>query len=181
MSEVLNKMKNSKKKGKEITFQSTRCKHDQVWVRLPSGYRKKKLPGLKDWVAALNSGKYRQGSSHLCVKDNGRFKYCCLGVLSKVQGRLSEVDEDTKGDKPYAGGVAATSYLHSSNPVYSILSQSGYFPAGVVVNVFDKRNVDPIGNPNFYHSAACSLVGLNDDLGLSFKDIAKVLQILFKP
>ena len=176
----LNKMKKTKRKCKEITFQSTRCKHDQVWVSLPFGYRKKKLPGLKDWVAALNSGKYRQGSSHLCMKEKGRFKYCCLGVLSKVQGRLVSLDNSEKGDGP-SKHDSSVCYLHRSNPVYPILAQSGYFPDGVVVNVFDKRNVDSAGNPEFPYSDAYTLVALNDDLDLSFKDIAKVLQILFKP
>lgn len=178
---LLNKMKKTKKKAKEITFQSTRDKHDQVWVSLPFGYRKKKLPGLKAWVDALNSGKYRQGISHLCIKKEGRFKYCCLGVLSKVQGRLVSTKHKTeRGDGPSKHDYNVC-HLHPSNPVYSILDDLGYFPDDVYVNVFDKRDVDCNDNPEFTHSDANSLVKLNDDLGLSFKDIAKVLQIIFKP
>lgn len=174
-------MKKTEKKNKEITFQSTRDKHTQVFVNLPSGYRKKKLPGLKAWVDALNSGKYRQGSSHLCTKENGRFKYCCLGVLSKVQGRLFSSTDDNleKGDGPSKDDNSVC-YLHSSNPVYPVLAKSGYFPKGVYVNTFDKRNVDCNCNPYFTHYDAHSLISLNDDLDLTFKDIAKVLQIIFK-
>lgn len=176
-------MKKAKKKDKEITFQSTRDEHTQVWVSLPFGYRKKKLPGLKAWVDALNSGKYRQGGSYLCTKDNGRLKYCCLGVLSKVQGRLLSLDNSEKVDglSKHAKHAYSVCYLHSSNPVYSILADAGHFPDGVAVSVFDKRYTDPLGNPEFTHSDALTLVSLNDDLDLTFKDIAKVLQIIFKP
>lgn len=182
-SVLLNKMKKTKKtkkKDKQITFQSTRDKHTQVLVSLPFGYRKKKLPGLKAWVDALNSGKYRQGNSHLCIKNNGRFKYCCLGVLSKVQGRLvSTKCEAERGD----GTVDDYSvcYLHTSNPLYGIMGDNGVLPNGVWVNTFDKRTVYSDGTPEFTHGSVFTLVALNDDLYLSFKDIAKVLQLLFKP
>lgn len=35
------------------------------------------------WIAALRSGKYKQGRSVLRTADN---KYCCLGVLCEVAG-----------------------------------------------------------------------------------------------
>lgn len=36
---------------------------------------------LKKWIAALDSGKYKQGYCLLQMYDN---KYCCLGVACKV-------------------------------------------------------------------------------------------------
>jgi hypothetical protein len=36
------------------------------------------------WVAALRSGKYRQGTGRLRTKDGG---YCCLGVLCEAVGK----------------------------------------------------------------------------------------------
>ena len=189
-SALLNKMKKTKKtkkKDKQITFKSTSRAHKHVLVNLPSGYRKTKLPGLKAWVDALNSGKYRQGNSHLCMKDRGRFTYCCLGVLSKVQGRLVSAGNcnTEKGDGTIgADGTVddySVCYLHTSNPLYSIIGDNGVLPNGVWVNTFDKRTVDYDGTPEFDHSDAITLVSLNDDLSLSFKDIAKVLQLLFKP
>lgn len=182
-SVLLNKMKKikkTKKKDKQITFKSTSMAHKHVLVNLPSGYRKTKLPGLKAWVDALNSGKYRQGNSHLCTKEKGRFKYCCLGVLSKVQGRLVALDNLEKGDG-LSKDDNSVCYLHISNPLYGIISDDGVLPNGVWVNTFDKRTVDYDGTPEFDHSDAITLVSLNDDLKLTFKDIAKVLQLLFKP
>lgn len=38
---------------------------------------------VKDrWVAALRSGKYRQGRGYLCTTYKGRHNFCCLGVLA---------------------------------------------------------------------------------------------------
>ena len=43
----------------------------------------------KQWVKALESGKYKQGKNALAYKG----KYCCLGVLCEMLGKLSEEDE----------------------------------------------------------------------------------------
>lgn len=40
----------------------------------------------KKWVAALRSGEYAQGVCHLKKYRDGEFEYCCLGVLSVVNG-----------------------------------------------------------------------------------------------
>lgn len=40
---------------------------------------------LKDWIAALRSGDYKQGCKALCVEDDhGQRSYCCLGVLADL-------------------------------------------------------------------------------------------------
>lgn len=36
---------------------------------------------IKKWVEALESGRYKQGSSYLATIDN---EYCCLGVACEV-------------------------------------------------------------------------------------------------
>lgn len=41
------------------------------------------------WIAALRSGKYKQGTQYLC---NGGY-YCCLGVACELEGLL--VDDTT--------------------------------------------------------------------------------------
>lgn len=38
------------------------------------------------WVEALRSGKYKQGAGYLCLSENGRDKFCCLGVVLDIQG-----------------------------------------------------------------------------------------------
>lgn len=39
----------------------------------------------KQWLAALNSGKYKQGQEELlCIDEDGDKYYCCLGVLCNL-------------------------------------------------------------------------------------------------
>ncbi len=45
-----------------------------------------------DWVKALRSGRYKQGQSFLCQKREGKFYYCCLGVLVKRLGMLEQFE-----------------------------------------------------------------------------------------
>lgn len=40
----------------------------------------------KKWVAALRSGKYKQGKGALRIKGEKRDTFCCLGVLADVAG-----------------------------------------------------------------------------------------------
>lgn len=181
-------MKKKKIKRKEIVFKSTKGKNINVWVSLPSDYKKIKLTGLTAWVTALNSGNYRQNNSSLCEKlSTGKFGYCCLGVLSKTQGRLiplpptnKNMNKNMKGDGKDECNVDEF-YLASDNPVFNILGGSGDLPKGVVVNAYNKTELAMDGAPVFHCSDATSLVALNDDLKLSFKDIAKVLKLIYKP
>lgn len=38
------------------------------------------------WIAALRSGKYKQGFHYLRSENNGSAEYCCLGVLHEIMG-----------------------------------------------------------------------------------------------
>ncbi len=38
----------------------------------------------KKWIAALRSGKYKQGTDYLKIKGVRGTSYCCLGVLSQL-------------------------------------------------------------------------------------------------
>ncbi len=52
------------------------------------------------WCAALRSGKYKQGKKKL--KHAGR--YCCLGVLSEIEGtKILARDETYNGDSLKTG------------------------------------------------------------------------------
>lgn len=46
-------------------------------------YPKLKPEIKKEWVSALRSGKFLQGSDNLRSVDN---EYCCLGVLCEIEG-----------------------------------------------------------------------------------------------
>lgn len=49
---------------------------------MPEGYEKKPLAILNEWVAALRSGKYKQGQRYLRSCND---TYCCLGVLLDIE------------------------------------------------------------------------------------------------
>lgn len=45
----------------------------------------------RKWVAALRSGKYKQGGGELRYeRDEGDIRHCCLGVLCEVMGEAIE-------------------------------------------------------------------------------------------
>ena len=51
--------------------------------KLPPKFKKK-------WVAALRSGKYKQGQNALMTEEG---TYCCLGVACRVAGSPIELDQ----------------------------------------------------------------------------------------
>ena len=58
---------------------------------------------MENWIAALRSGKYKQGQEYLFQADeDGEPCYCCLGVLQDIEPRIEEeadgaeiLDDDT--------------------------------------------------------------------------------------
>lgn len=153
---------------KTIEFKST--KGGKFEINLPKNYKQIKLPSLKKWVSALEGGKYRQCTSTLCSPDNKKLTYCCLGVLSKAQGRLNKIDRIFKDRPSFEDGPSTreTGGLDVSNPLYGILNHRGAFPKGVKVTT-DSSCLE-----------ATDLVDCNDGLYLSFKDIAKIIKTLYK-
>ncbi|CAB4140973.1 hypothetical protein UFOVP401_47 [uncultured Caudovirales phage] len=117
----------------------------------------------KRWVAALRSGKYRQGSGHL-RKDGC---YCALGVLCDlfVQDREHEgVSWDTTFDEYYFVRYEkdqATYYYEFLNP--AVMKWAGV------------RHE----NPAFWMESAeeyFTVSDLNDDQTLSFEEIATIIE-----
>jgi len=109
------------------------------------------------WVAALRSGLFPQGQGAMCRDE----AYCCLGVLSKVQGRLVWVDGSWCDVESYFGAA-----LSATNPLYNITDGSGELAVNVYLTVGDLVTV--CGN----------LASLNDN-GASFHEIAWVIETLF--
>jgi hypothetical protein len=173
-----------KRKGKTIIFQSSK-KHKFVLVELPKGYMKKKLPLLNKWTHTLVAGGYRQGTGKLCIKNaQGRLNYCCLGVLSKIQGRLRHEKNqgycDGRQDDPPSAMEAVG--LTSNNPAHRVLKLYGVFPKHVIVRTAFKSIKEKNIEPSFYGYSidASNLAECNDALGMTFKDIAKLLKLLYK-
>lgn len=61
----------------------------------------------RKWIKALRSGKYRQGQGELYSKG----KYCCLGVLARIQGcsttKLLHHDDMTKPPVGFGGRLGS--------------------------------------------------------------------------
>ncbi len=74
-------------------------------------------PDIKaKWLAALRSGTYKQGIGLLCANDH----YCCLGVLSKLQGRLT-ADAESFYDEDQSKAFPPTMSLCYSNPLHFLM------------------------------------------------------------
>jgi hypothetical protein len=152
---------------KSIEFKST--KGGDFFVNLPKNFKKVKLPFFQKWVNALESGEYRQCKNELCTPHNKKLSYCCLGVLSKIQNRLEKDEDGLMRDTLHKGESQGA--LYKSNPCYSVIGKNGKLPKNVkVLNSLDSLPFDE----------GTSLMKCNDDLGLSFKDIAKIIKTVFK-
>jgi len=122
----------------------------------------------------LEGGKYRQCKEEaFALLKNKSLTRCCLAVLSTVQNRFSkskpkynECVEHSYGDGEnyiqFDGG------LSPDNPCYAQLDSTGIFPEKISVC-----------RPSFGY-ARC-LVDCNDVLQLTFKEIAQVIKIVWKP
>ena len=132
-------------------------------LTLPKGYERKDLPGLSEWVKALESGTYPQGLKKLRHHDG---TYCCLGVLSEVQGRLRPGFGSS-----YVDGSVDDRWLAPSNPCFQALSTSGRFPEGVICLFIPTE-----------HQVANLLLSLAsvNDLGFTFHQIAQIIKLLWK-
>lgn len=69
----------------------------------------------EQWVAALESGEYKQGKGWLCPVDDGNRSYCCLGVLADLAVKAGIIDEPTTFEANHLedsylvfGGASAT-------------------------------------------------------------------------
>lgn len=111
----------------------------------------------KKWVAALRSGKYKQGTRYLTVIKNGKEFDCCLGVACKLymeEGNALQVEQQN-------------SHLRYIPPMDEGGADSGVLPVPVrkwLGLTFSNGNSDSI-----------CLSSLNDN-GKSFEEIAKVIE-----
>lgn len=127
--------------------------NDTYTLEIPDDYQKIPLPFFNEWVTALESGNYEQGFGKLFPSHN---TYCCLGVLSSVQGRYLW-HEAINGCE-----------LSTTNPCFSVIKNEGTFPSNCFI----------IGSK---YGNLRNLVTANDTARLSFKEIAFVIKHLWKP
>lgn len=108
------------------------------------------------WVAALRSGKYKQGKTSLC-RDG---KYCCLGVLYEV---AIQNDVKVKKKKDLDGGIVFNGDAAGISDD-AIVEWAGW----------DKWNT--YGRFYYKDGREGTLAHLNDVNMLSFKEIADVIE-----
>ena len=111
----------------------------------------------KLWVAALRSGKYKQGRGYLhSIKDDNE-TFCCLGVLCD----LYQQDRRKKKKK----GL----FVNKTKPTRI---EYGHMGGVLPLEVQDWASIDS----SVGHAGAQSLARLNDHLGYDFKRIAKFIE-----
>ena len=110
---------------------------------------------LTEWIAALRSGKYKQGRNALC-KDG---KYCCLGVACEIKNQLI--------DSPSIDGYKVT-----KKEEQSLMPENLWF----------KRTFGFEAHSGLFKIKGAdddTLPILNDVYNLSFKKIANLLEQTF--
>ena len=115
-------------------------------------------PSVKrKWLAALRSGKYKQGPGYLY--NSSKETYCCLGVLCGIEGATT---------KQMAGGTLPDEIgmfkelVPTRSELTSAQKKNGY------VNKFYAFSV-------MYKGEMTSLAALNDS-GVSFNEIADIIE-----
>lgn len=107
----------------------------------------------KTWVRALRSGKYVQTEGTLKC-DEG---HCCLGVLTELHSK--KADDKLKWTPATEGTT-----IHEGKMVYGKNGNGSYPP---------KRVLTWAG---LHHTTAKKLANMNDDQGMSFKQIADYIE-----
>lgn len=104
-------------------------------------------PEIKDrWLTALRSGEYKQGKGYLRQADD---TFCCLGVLADIAVK---------------DGACPVPELKANRavPHYTYDSLSG----DLTIELSGWAGLEP------YDDVQSRLMGMNDDYGLSFEQIA---------
>jgi hypothetical protein len=122
----------------------------------------KMIPEVKAlWIAALRSGNYKQGRGVLRSEEDA---FCCLGVLEDLAVKAGVTDAGVLISGAYEykdrSGVSATGLTPLVRQWSGIISTEAALPELVQVNSIECR----------------SLVGLNDEAGASFEQIADVIE-----
>jgi hypothetical protein len=111
------------------------------------------------WLKALRSGEYRQGTSYLAYTDtkNSTPTYCCLGVLCEVAVRNGA---NVTKDSP-------DGFMSRYDKEAGVLPKSVQEWAGL-------HSAEP--GVTFEDNIDVPLTVINDDYGLSFEEIAELVE-----
>ena len=111
------------------------------------------------WAKALESGRYKQGKRALRTRtDNGKLSYCCLGVLCNI--------------------TKTTKWKHNNDsPHGSLYGEAGILPTEIAKKV-GMNTASPVLMSET--GVVSTLVTLNDKMGYTFKQIAKLVREQWK-
>ena len=131
------------------------------------------------WIAALRSGKYKQGKGNLkTVDEDNNESFCCLGVLCDIAPKeLAEFE--TKKD-PESRNIFNSRYikdkmhggLRSCSLPESIKEWAGMFDCSGRLRDHKKY----IATKNEDQEKYAVIWALNDDVGMSFEEIADIIE-----
>lgn len=139
------------------------------------------------WLEALRSGDYQQTDAYLS-RDN---RYCCLGVLCEIALEDGVVRKQQPCDSPgeeyfnpkavedYSGKVlpevvSAWASLIDENP--TLIVNLHDLPVDVVSRMLDLKGTPPINGNSGEAYYKLALAELNDIYGLSFSQIADLVE-----
>lgn len=110
----------------------------------------------KKWIAALESGNYKQGTEHLRNRNSqGKLEYCCLGLLCNII-------DPTKWEEKKEWWSSRECYTY------------GGFTRPEDVGRPPTQITDLVG---LTYKQVDKLIRLNDDYRLTFKEIAGRIKI----
>lgn len=117
------------------------------------------LEHRKEWVKALRSGEYKQAAESLRVDDS----YCCLGVACDLFKDETDGRWNDDGRFIFSNKQGQEDWISDQMPdcVSGLLGMS---PEGLLVAKVKSCE---------------TLIGLNDDAGMSFPEIAQVIEDQF--
>lgn len=127
-----------------------------------------------NWLVALRSGKYNQGTLLLKTKNKeaGTCSHCCLGVLCEVSGFKFD---DTCGY--YQDEVT----LCRSSHVFPSPDNATKNPRVVVTTEDEHSFVELLKDKTGYSINNMELISINDSLKFTFNDIADIIEMFFEP
>lgn len=138
-----------------------------------------------DWLAALRSGKFKQGIGRLKQfnPDSKETSYCCLGVLCETNGLQEQISEQIS--KRISGTISlfissdmkyGSGYLYPSNLVssYDAGLRDPYVDISNMTSVLNRFDITHI-------QSRVRLSTLNDTYKVSFVDIADIIENNFEP
>lgn len=125
---------------------------------------------LKDWVAALRSGKFEQGTGYL----NAHNKFCCLGVLCEI----CQLEKEIYDNHVYRYSYKCNHDYECDLPTHSSSKTQlpQLFADKLGIESFPTVPVKVIWPNEKDEKVRISLAQLNDDRTILFAGIADIIE-----